>query len=379
MRWLNGIMCLTVGCLMAAPTSAQGPVLPGVDGSVCDFVAANTGKEIGSPLAIRPNPRLIYDLEKPFDALLTKRALADVDGDGDLELLDVGTSAGTAHGDVPMVLGAGNQFGNPLPSASDDSIRWANGARWLLFAGAWHLVYFQDEQLEQAMAVDTVTGGGRLACLFDYGFEEKIVDFGENPALTGAYQERLAANNHRRLRERQAANGSPLQSADRRYLMSVGDGFREVEDSLRGEGDNREIVAVGTSAIVASDIDGDGAKERIARLNKSSGAGRGCDASLLELMPDDGKTEPDAVKRDALRRAQVQEAQGLAQKCGQRAELVDIAGRGYIYVERLGASRRERRLVDGQGHLIIKSEFTPTHTVTFDLAKGGKIEQKQPN
>jgi hypothetical protein len=355
---------------------AQAPVLPGLDGSVCDFVAMNAGRTIGAPEAMQPKPLgSTYDWDKPFEALLTKRAIADVDGDGDVELLDIGASGGTAHGDVPTVFGADRLTGDLLPSHSRDDIRWAFGARWLQFGDSWHLVYFQDEQLEQAMAVDTVTGGGGLTCLFDYGFDEKIGYYRDDPAFAVAYQHRLTTRNGRQWREMEIATGSPLLNSDRLYLMSVGDGFREVEDSLRGEGRNREIAVHRPSAIILSDLDGDGAKERIARLNKSSGAGRGCDATFLELMPDEGKSEPDMAKRDLLRRAQGPDPHSFALKCGQRAELVEIAGRGYIYIESLGVSKRERRLVDGKGTWIARSEFTPRHAVTFDREK---IQRAKP-
>lgn len=375
MRLKSRFAVMASAACLAGAASAQSPVLPGIDGSICDFVAANAGRNIGAPEALRPGPA-IFDLDKPFGTLLTKRALADVDGDGDLELLDIGVSGGTARGDVPIVLGANERYGEPLPSQSDDSIRWANGARWLQFGNAWHLVYFRDEQLEQAMAVDTVTGGGRLACLFQPAFDEKVVYISDDPQIRAEFEKRQPVLHGGHWNNRQLA-GAPINAEDRRYIMTLGT-FREVEGGLVGEGASRWLGLNTATALVLTDIDADGTNERIARFSYSSSAGRGCDAYFVDLLPDAGQSAPDPELRGRILYAQGGGVEDIySGACGFRSEIVEIGGRGYIYVERIGASDPARRMVAIGAGIVAQSEFTPRHTVTFDLTKGGAI--KPPN
>jgi hypothetical protein len=356
---------------------AQSASLPGAGGSVCDFVAANVGREIGpTDEQAKSMARWGYGFERPFSDFLVKAAAADIDGDGDIEFMTVGGEMGTARGDNPELFGVDKWPSDLRGGDFGEDARWSYGARFLNFKGDWNLIYFRDEELQQATTVVKLTGGVRVACGFEFGFDEKVTYGKDDPEVRAEFEKRQPWRHGSHWDNSQLA-GAPISAQDRRYIMTLGK-FREVEGGLVGEDNSRWLGVNTATALIMADVDADGNKERIARFSYSSSAGRGCDAQFVDLLPDEGQSAPDPELRGRILYAQGGNAEEIySGACGYRSEVVEIDGRGYIYVERGGASDPKRRMVAIGAGIVAQSEFTPRHTVTFDLTKDGAM--KRPN
>jgi len=319
-----------------------------------------------------------------FNDMLAKVASADIDGDGDLEVLSVNPRSrqGSMGGDRPVAYGT-LQF--PDGPFHLDDFAFDFGARWLPYRGDLYLIYFADEQLEQATGVVAVTGTPGIACRFAADFEESFRATLKNPtaqshdpAIRAAFDALRASKSS----YTETIKADPLKDNDRRYLTGAGftgkDAARkwETPDALR----DFEYSISKTSSVRAADIDHDGVKERMVFVKMVRDRGRGCWGYFLELLPSAGQSTPDPVLRDTLRRMQGVDWAGYdPAPCGSNSEVVEVDGKGYLLENRLGPSNRKRRLYyvmrDGEWFDVMRSAFTPTHKVVFDRSKGGPVNQ----
>lgn len=342
-------------------------ILPGADGTVCEFIAKNIGSHTGAPQA--------YGRDAPkhaFADLLVKRAAADVDGDGDVELLDYTVYPA---GESPITYGFDDNYEwrdtAPEGIDRDDDLRWWESGRYLFFRDTWHLVYFNDRGLNLASYV--IAYGKRqstFACKFTARYNE-IASGSSSPAVDAAYAALIARP---WIAE---GKGTQLSQTDRAYLSTLPGGFRHSGESLYGDGVSWSINVRINSALQTVDMDGDGIKERFARMTLSSGATPPCAAVYFELLPSEGATEPDPAKRDLWRKLQsvsYSTTDKYAATCGLEHDLVEIDGVGYFYTARYDNAVVERQLSKLEGRtnsltLVKRSQFQAEHRIDYDAAK----------
>jgi hypothetical protein len=364
-------MALSAGC----PAVAE-PVLPGADGSVCDFVAANAGKHLAVP---KSDALRASDFD--FSDFLFKNAIADVDGDGDNEML--ATYYTNDYSTTVVGLKAGYGYSRDLPPAADpkDLMRWTKSGRWLHFGDEWYDVEFADRDLKQVVYVITYgKTGEHYSCTFLPRFEEAVLRYDKDPAVATAYDAIRLQSVAETFSKK--AGGQPLTANDRRYLLGLESGFKDFGDQLRGlPGAMREVGIDGAHSVVIADFDRDGIPERFVRLGLQSGAGGGCGAVWVELLPDEGQVAPDAAKRASLlSREGVDYGPGkrFPITCGAVRDVINVNGKGYLYSAEADFGITARKLEETRdGHLypVIQSVFTAEHEVVFDSSKGGLIKK----
>lgn len=361
---------ISLALVFVATASAQKPVepiLPGADGTVCEFIALNAGRHTGAPRTYSENAQT-----HAFADMLVKRAAADVDGDGDIELLDYIVQPA---GESPLSFGFQDSYQSrndaPAHVTGNDDLRWWETGRWLYFRDAWHLIYFKDRSTNLASyVIELGKKQQTFACKFTPSYKETILR-SSTPAVDAAYQAIIARRSFGQ------GTGSPLSQADKAYLSTLPGGFRDVGESLVGDGIGWSVNVRVSSAVQSADMDGDGVKERFARMSLASGATPPCGAIYFELLPVEGATEPDPAKRDLWRDLQsvsYDKGTKYAATCGLEHDILEIDGVGYLYSAKWDYAVSERRLsrLNPRSNTLSSvkfSQFEAEHIIDYDAAK----------
>lgn len=373
-------------CLLAAAGFSQAsahtrpPVLPGADGTVCEFVAANAGHKATVDIGYLGDTRAYSALNLPFQDMLVKRAAADIDGDGEAELLDTFSLPAGLQSTV-YGLSPGYAFqGMPDGVDPQEDVRWADGDGWLFFRGQWHLVQFKDRARNLAVAVTTYDKSGAVfACKFNAEYREELPPTGHT-AIDAAFAAlKQQEETSRAFSAFAKGGGRALTAHDRRYIATLPGGFKTDVDTLYGQGISREISVDAATALFVADMNGDGDKERFAKLVLSSGATPPCGAVYFELLPSEGKDAPDALSRDLWRSLQgVSYGPGgrFPASCGVSHSIVEIDGHGYVYTVEADTVVKARRLsrLAAPANILLptaSSTFLAHHDIVYDMAKGG--------
>lgn len=361
----------------------EGPELPA---SVCDFVAEYAGTD--KPVFTDPN---FGAFVTKFEDLLQTGAIADVDQDGDLDILSriagTGTMGGYALSWSELSEEIPDYAWQENPELYSLYYRWGFDARWLYYGDKWYGVIFKQENLDHAKAVFELTPKGAI---ISCGFSIKI---DRQPEIISSAHQRLPnidevctplSAEFDLNSERDAIEpGKPLLETDIDYILETIDegSFQKVDDILF-QGDAGISV---TSGLYEIDFDNDTKPDRLVRIDLSSMSGRGCEANFFELLPDIDEATVDESKRQKLLAYQ-----GAAAvwgrypiACLSTKRWQESGGQTFLHTHHFSrAGRPEARWVStfdankGQAR-VCEYKIRPVHTVAYDRSHQPDLKHQE--
>lgn len=267
----------------------------------------------------------------------------------------------------------------PTPQASDyyeKYVRWSHNVGYLPYMGEWFKVFAKSDSgairsAKSTGAFISSVGGQSLICAFKSGVKETSVPERVNWSRNANF-EGLNCNKAIEPKNITKANIPVSKEIEDRLILEMGKDYYEGWFKR-----NAHFAAPMASAgklpftdgpILKVDINNDGSKENLVRVNYSESGNSPCGTFYYDILSEDLTQLGNSKLRDALF-----EAQGMTLRddgirnlnCGRSHTVLSVDGKNYISSSR-SLSRHIVAIKNGEAVKLCTSKFTVEPVIVFD-------------